>query len=318
MTETALDRVARALDLIPFITANPGLSVIEIAERFNSTPTQISKDLSLLHMCGLPGYSHLELLDIDYEDPNYVAVTDPQVLDAPRSLSQLEAVTLILGLQTLTEVASSEVERNSINDLKERIMAKYGDSLTRSIQVADAIVDSPNSASIGRAISEKKWLDIEYNSASSDSISHRTIFPFDLEYQSGIGYVHAFEAVSKVTKTFRLDRILRLEVLDEVKAPTAMDARVIEAARENWDISSVTEVTIETGPDGFFFIERHNEIVISFEKIATGYLITLRVIAGEWLIRTLLSWPAKIKILDPLSLAQEVNKRLKSSLDNYA
>ena len=59
MKETALDRVSRALNLIPFIAANPGLSILQIAERFDSTPAQISKDLTLLHMCGLPVYTHL-------------------------------------------------------------------------------------------------------------------------------------------------------------------------------------------------------------------------------------------------------------------
>jgi len=318
MTETALDRVARALDLIPFITAHPGLSVIEIAERFNSTPTQISKDLSLLHMCGLPGYSHLELLDIDYEDPNYVAVTDPQVLDSPRSLTQLEAVTLILGLQSLTELASTEEERSTIAKLQERIMAKYGAAFIKSIQIADAIVDSPNNAMISRAITTESWLDMRYNSVSSDSITHRTAFPLDLEYQSGVGYLYAYEEATESTKTFRIDRILDVRILDAVEAPAGVDVAHLSRTKDRWEDSNVSSVEIETGPEGFFFIERHNEIVISHQKTATGYLISLRVIPGEWLVRTLLSWPGKVAILEPIELANEVDKRLKRNLTNNA
>ena len=101
MPESAIDRVSRALDLIPFLVANPGLSISEIAQEFSSTEAQISSDLSLLHMCGLPGYSHLELLDISYEDPEFIEVVDPQVLDKPRSLTSIEAMSLVLGLQVL-------------------------------------------------------------------------------------------------------------------------------------------------------------------------------------------------------------------------
>ena len=45
MAESALERTARALDLIPFLSNNPGLTINEIAEKFASSPAQIFKDL---------------------------------------------------------------------------------------------------------------------------------------------------------------------------------------------------------------------------------------------------------------------------------
>ena len=59
MVETALERTSRALDLIPFVATNPGMTIEELAAKFESTPSQIFKDLEMLFMCGLPGYSHL-------------------------------------------------------------------------------------------------------------------------------------------------------------------------------------------------------------------------------------------------------------------
>ena len=50
MAETALERTSRALDLIPFVAANPGLSIEELAIKFESTPSQIFKDLEMLFM----------------------------------------------------------------------------------------------------------------------------------------------------------------------------------------------------------------------------------------------------------------------------
>lgn len=310
MSETALDRVARALNLIPFIASNPGLSVMEIALRFNSTPTQISKDLSLLHMCGLPGYSHLELLDIDYEDPEYVSVTEAQVLDQPRSLTQVEALTLVLGLQLLGELASDEDEAIAISSLRNRISTLFGQQLAQKVTVADAIVDSPIARSLFQAIGQSQHLTIQYNSASSDSVSTREIFPLEINYHDGIGYLNAFATSAGELRTFRLDRIDSLQV-------GPMDKNFVERVVRQVQGPGDSEVEIEMGRDGFFFMEKHSEIVTSYDEIGERFRITLRVTSSEWITRTLLAWPSPISVLRPAALAQAIHERIAGALANY-
>jgi proteasome accessory factor C len=308
--EGALDRVARALNLIPFITNNPGLSVVQIAERFNSTPAQISKDLSLLHMCGLPGYTHLELLDIDYEDPEYISVTDAQVLDHPRSLTQVEAQTLVLGLQMLAELSTQESERAAITALQSRIGALIADQISSQITITDAVVESPMIAEIGRAISAKQFLSIEYNSASSDSVTQRTIFPLSLSYLHGIAYLQAIAVAEGEERTFRVDRIVRC-TFGEVDPSYAADFN--GRSQESYH----KDLEIEMGSDGLFFIEKHNEIVTSSTEIGDTYRITLRVNPGEWILRTLLAWPSAIRVVQPTALAEQLQERIAGALANY-
>ena len=309
MSETALDRVARALNLIPFISSNPGLSVLQIAERFASTPTQISKDLSLLHMCGLPGYGHLELLDINYEDPNFVSVTDAQVLDQPRNLTQLEAMTLLLGLQVLSELATHEQERAAISALQERIGNLLGDQLTSRITITDAVEELPFIADISRAIAAAQFLFIEYNSASSDSITSREIFPLSLMYRDGIAYLRAIAIAEREPRTFRVDRIVKVTYgkIDQQYAEGFSSE--VEPTAQN--------VEIEFGGDGLFFMEKHNEIVTSFSNFGEGYRITLRVGPGEWILRTLLSWPTRVVVLEPPELADSLRERISGAMANY-
>jgi proteasome accessory factor C len=308
--EGALDRVARALNLIPFITHNPGLSVVQIAERFNSTPAQISKDLSLLHMCGLPGYSHLELLDIDYEDPEYVSVTDAQVLDQPRSLTQVEALTLVLGLQALSELSTNPEERLAITNLQSRIGALYENQISAQITISDAVVESPVIAEVDRAIREKRFVTIEYNSASSDSLTTRTIFPLDLFYLNGIAYLHAIGVAEGEERTFRIDRIQNYSTGE-------IDAEFANGFTSRNHASDHKEVQIEMGEDGLFFIEKHNEIVTSSNEVGGIYQITLTVTPGEWILRTLLAWPSPITVVQPASLSQQLRERIAGTLANY-
>jgi len=309
MKETALDRVARALNLIPFIAGNPGLSITQIAERFKSTPAQISKDLTLLHMCGLPGYSHLELLDIKYDDPEFVEVTDAQVLDQPRSLTQIEALTLVLGLQLLSEIATDPAEKANISNLQNRLSKIIGEDFARSISISDGVVESPMVKEIREAISRYQFISITYNSASSDSITTREVFPLDLFFKDGIGYLQAVLPTGDELRTFRVDRIINLSA-GTIDSEFATRMRTPEAKER--------VVEIEMGEDGIFFLEKHNEIVTSFREVEGNLYISLQVSSLEWIKRVICSWPSRIKVIKPLDLAEVVHEITRDTLKNYS
>ena len=309
MKETALDRVSRALNLIPFIAANPGLSIVQIAERFDSTPAQISKDLTLLHMCGLPGYTHLELLDIDYEDPEYVSVLDPQVLDHPRSLSQTEALTLMLGLELLSEIAKDPTEREAISKLQERISKIIGEDFARAITIADGVVESPIMKDLELAISDSRFIQITYNSASSDTVTTRTVFPTDLFFKDGIGYIQALMKDSVEMRTFRIDRIIELELGES--DPTF-------AEHSHSSSNAEIEIEIEMGGDGIFFLEKHNEIVTSSKEVNGTFFLNLQVNSSDWIKRVISSWPGRITVVKPVDLAKEIEEITRAALQNYS
>ena len=310
MNENALDRVSRALNLIPFILNNQGLSIQQLAQRFNSTPAQISKDLSLLHMCGLPGYTHLELLNIDFEDPENVAVNDPQVLDQPRSLTQVEALTLVLGLQLLSELSTQENERAAITALKERISALLGEEISTRITIADGVNESPLAKTISDAIAESRYLTVQYNSATSDTITTRRILPLEITYLEGSGYIHAFQMDANELRTFRLDRILKLEVGES-------DPEFKAGLTQERSLEGALEIELEMGPDGLFFIEKHNEIVTSSREVGDRFFISVKVGSIEWITRTLLAWHTKISVISPPELVQSLRNRISNTLANY-
>ena len=103
MSESALDRTARALDLVPYLLEHQGISIAELAQVFGVSEKQINDDLILIHMCGLPGYTPLELIEMYYED-GYVTVSDPQSLKKPRSMTSSEITSLLVSLDLLKSV----------------------------------------------------------------------------------------------------------------------------------------------------------------------------------------------------------------------
>jgi proteasome accessory factor C len=348
MSESALDRVARALDLIPFLASNPGLSIVEIAEQFSTTPTQISKDLSLLHMCGLPGYSHLELLDIDYQDPHYVSVTDPQVLDKPRALTHIETLALVMGLTMLEGLTNDQQERENIARFRKRLSFMLEESEINispamglaMLSTEQAVSESPYALILAQAIAAGSATEIEYISATSDTKTHRVIYPQRLFFQGGVGYCEAFSDDGQSSRTFRLDRMTSINATDRV-SPEHGNSDLGNSDLGNSDQSSdhhslsesgASEIspalkTLKTSPthefqivipkEGFSFLENHSEVITSAHFDGINYDLVLQVQSGEWLLRTLIALPYPAAIIGPAEFAVTFSTRLERTAENY-
>ena len=299
MPESALDRVSRALDLIPFLVTNPGLSISEIAQQFSSTEAQISNDLSLLHMCGLPGYSHLELLDISYEDPEFIEVVDPQVLDKPRSLTSIEAMSLVLGLQVLKQMASNPEQVEAIGELSERISSKLDSEILSKVLVNEAVVGGETASVINTALRSTRSVIFIYHSAISDSTQVREVWPQELSFRNGIGYLKAILPDNSEYRTFRLDRISEVR-LGEYFSPPAHQV----------PLENSFSPRIKIGAYGFFFCELHRDVISEIDREGENYLITFDGVNADWLLRTLVGIPGNVEVLDPPELAVSFTSRL--------
>ena len=126
-----LARTARLLDLVPYLNTHQGISLKDLAQRFDVTTAQMSSDLTTLWMCGLPGYTPLELMDLEFES-GYVTIRNAPTLSKPRSISFDEAVALLLGLDLLAGSIDSERTDllDAIENLKSRISKLLGIPIT--------------------------------------------------------------------------------------------------------------------------------------------------------------------------------------------
>ena len=124
MSDTAAVRALRTMDLIPYILEHPGISINQLSKIFNVAEKEIEKDLQLAFMCGLPGYTPYELIDLTYEE-GVVSIIDPQVLNKPRNFSNNERVVIALGLEILKEINLSNPENlEKVDKLREKEEAK--------------------------------------------------------------------------------------------------------------------------------------------------------------------------------------------------
>ncbi|MEA2447500.1 MAG: proteasome accessory factor, partial [Actinomycetota bacterium] len=100
-------RLGRILLLLPYAIQHPGVSVGELARKFDVDKRDLLDDLQLVFMCGLPGYGPGDLIDVDLdEDRVYIRMAD--YFAAPLRLSPAEALVLYAGTAALAALPGME------------------------------------------------------------------------------------------------------------------------------------------------------------------------------------------------------------------
>ena len=302
MVDNAASRALRTMDLIPYILENPGISIGKLAKQFSVSEKQVESDLQLIFMCGLPGYTPYELIDLIFED-GVVSIIDPQVLDKPRRFTKSELVVIILGLQLLSELSASDATRLGKLQLLSNKIMKLGGS--NSVVIAPSSSKSPYVEVITRAITDKKSLTIQYQSLVKDEISVRSIIPHSLFLMNGNLYLSALDLKAKSDRTFKVELIKDCEIGNEISN---------QAVTQD---SSALEVVLDVQRVYRNFIERNSSIITSVEKQKNSFRVHLKLNNLEWLKRSILSNSPGIKVISPPSLAQEVAELAASLLASY-
>ena len=304
MSESALDRTARALDLVPYLLEHQGISVSELAQVFGVTEKQINSDLILIHMCGLPGYTPLELIEMYYED-GYVTVSDPQSLNKPRNMNRTEITSLLVSLDLLKSTRS-----DSISDEIEKLKVKLQKSLTieNPFVVVSDIKISALVEQIEAAIAKGKALEIIYLSGSKDESTERLVLPLELYQQNSYTYLNAWCQTSEGERTFRLDRLISLKV-SETKKIGKRDG-VDRAPQQTANIELIVSKSARN------FVEENRGVI---ESIAgeDELRVFLYPIDLDWLSRTILGYGSAIEVVGPKELAEDLTVRAKAIRQLY-
>ncbi len=306
MAETALTRTAKALDLVPFINEHPGITIRELSEIYKTSEREISLILETIFMCGLPGYTPLELIDLSTED-GVVSIIDPQNLSNPRRLSRVEAVSIVLGLENISHLVNSDGLHTQLKSLQNKMQ-----KILSSVEDGSVVVklDQGNFATeefsiLQKAISEKAWVSFEYLSLGKDELTDRQIAPLRTYVQNGYTYLDGL-TIDGSQRTFRWDRISHMRpssgVIDSAKLTIKDEPILVEAI-----ISKKNQLALE----------QNGSIVDSFEENSDGYKTVFKVNHLDWLIRLFMSMSGKIQILTPDDLEVALREMVERSLENY-
>jgi proteasome accessory factor C len=299
MTESALERTARALDLVPYLLEHQGISTAELASVFRVSEKQINEDLVLIHMCGLPGYTPLELIDMYYED-GYVTVSDPQSFKRPRKMGRSEMASILVSLDLLKSMRTDGI-RNEIENLQTKLLSSL--KFENPFVVVQDLDESPFLQKLELGIAKSSSFRIVYLSGTKDERTERIIFPLEIYRANQATYVSAWCNTSGADRTFRVDRIIECEVITEAKMSQSKTRKESSVERQG-ALLLIDKVARN-------FIDDNRAIIESIEVVpgSERVLVELNPVDEDWLVRTILGFGGGISVKEPLELVEELVSR---------
>jgi len=300
MAEAATQRAIRLLDLVPYLLNHPGIMLKEVASVFEVGVPELLKDLDLLFMCGLPGYTPLELIDLSVED-GVVSLRDPQNLDTPRRFTQTEALIIRVGLAALEELLPS-AKQERVKSLREKFARLYTNDIPVGAIHYTGDADKLKLKTITQAVERERKVVVSYRNPISSNVAERELSVIKIVPETNRTLVEAWCHGSNGIRTFNLANILKVSISDqgsEVK-PDAKDHK------ESFN------VRIKLKKDGRFYSDNQDQLV----KEGDAYLI--EIFQTEWLIRSALAEGGDMAIVEPKSIGVEVTIRSKEALREYS
>lgn len=288
--------VSRLLDLVPYLSSHSHISLKELAAEFGVSEKEIVRELTALSMCGLPGYTPYELIEV-YFDSGFVTINNHEPLNMPRALTMEEVAALYIGLELIREpyVGTGSSSEGAINEL----LVELGALTNQSLEIESSPL-TPTVDFISSAIASQRNIRITYLSAATDVKSEREIKPLSLYSDAGHLYLNSYCLRAKGYRNFRVDRIEIIETVENSDIPEehlASDSHskvaefeVLKNARahaEMWGIDLVG-----------------SRAVISYFD-------------STWLLRTAISASGEVRAVAPEALIEEIRLTSERILDLY-
>ncbi|WP_372406526.1 helix-turn-helix transcriptional regulator [Streptomyces luteireticuli] len=318
MAGNAIDQTRRMLSLVTYLRERPGARVADVARAFGITEDELIGDLDVLPMCGT-SFRGGDLLDID-TDGDRIWWHNPDASGSstgePLRLAADEATALLVAARAVATLPGlREGDRNALVRATAKIEAAAGEAAGASSRLSVTFESEGGVfADVDRAIAERRRLWVRYYSPARDELTEREVDPIRL-FAVGHTYMEAWCRLSEARRTFRLDRVAEIRLLDEPADPPPVEPRDLSAGLVQ-PAAEDPEVVVEVGPGGRWVAEYYPHD--SAEELPDGGLrITLRTPDPASLRRLALRLGRDGRIVAPPELAASAREAAREALAAY-
>jgi proteasome accessory factor C len=296
---TPLDQTARLLDLVPFLITHQGISLNELASHFKVSEDVLLDDLNTLWMCGLPGYTPLELIDLAF-DSGYVTIRNASTLAAVRTMSSSEIASLLFGLDLLRQsVDAADTDTYiRIEALSKKLQSRIGKV------VFSADTSGRFYALISKAIVDRSSLLIRYFSLGNDEMSERIVSPLHFFNLQGDQYFEAFCHAANSIRTFKLDRVEQAEFV-----PTPAGKQE-SGAKDSSKVRALA--TVHRGDRAAAEV-----LSLTYGSLVAGATLEVEAFSTEWLLRAIASSAGALSVEEPTGIRSTIFEGITRTLALY-
>src|SRR5829696_1086251 len=193
------------------------LAVADVCDQLQISPQELREDVAVLNVVNFGGGAYVLYAEVL---ANGEIEVDPEpysdTFDRPARLLPIEARALLAAIELLGVHLSADLVT-----VREKLERALGDIAKEGLLVSNARTDDAIARLVGEAIEERRLIELEYYAENEDAFSTRVAEPYALMNSREGWYVKVFDPAKDQMRSFRLDRIKRVDVLDETYEPRA-------------------------------------------------------------------------------------------------
>jgi proteasome accessory factor C len=312
---TSAERLRRLLALVPYVVARRAVGLAETAATFGMTERELIDDLNLVWCVELKSPEPYCPIDLSYED-GLVTISQAESIARPLRLAADEASALLVALRMLAEAGGNG---DAVTRLIAKIEGAAGASAAASSQLSVQI-DTSNergvTAALTTALTAAKRVHLRYYVPTRDEATERDVDPMRLLVVDGRTYLEGWCRLAEGVRTFRLDRVLDVAVLDvPASVPETAESVDVDAGLFRPSESDV-RAELELAAGARWVAESYpTESVI---ELGDGRLrITIRTQDTSLIRRLALRLGEEARVTAPAELADEVRAAAAAALALY-
>ncbi len=210
-------KITRVVQILTTLQAGKNYAVSDLAKLFGTTRRTIFRDLKELKAFGVPYY---------YDAKTGGYTIDPEFFLPPIDLNLQEALSLLLLVHKASNhiqlpfkksalLAALKIENNLPVKIRQYCNTALRNISTRVTSQAPMNLLDETFAQLQKAITKKRKVNILYRSLFERKVINVDICPYHLLYSQRAWYVLGLSSLHKSIRTFKLNRIKELKILDK-------------------------------------------------------------------------------------------------------
>ena len=212
-----LSRISRVIQILTTLQAGKSYAAGDLSKIFGTSRRTIFRDLKELQAIGVPYH---------YDTKTGGYAIDPEFFLPPIDLNLQEALSLLLlahkasgqiqlPLKRAALLAALKIENNLPAKIRQYCNWALQNVSTRATAQAPADLLDITFTELQKAIINKRKVNISYHSLYEGRIIDIELCPYHLLYNQRAWYVLGYSGMHKSVRTFKLNRIIKLEITDK-------------------------------------------------------------------------------------------------------
>jgi len=304
------ERFARLVTLASILIeagrAGRRLKLDELCERLQITDQELREDVNVLNVVNFGGGSYVLYAEI-FEDTGEIEVDPEPYSDnfaRPARLLPVEAKALVAAIDLIGE----HIPEGSLASAREKIVRALGeDPLEQGLHVAHTSADDSEIARlVSTAITQRRLIELDYYKENEDEFSQRRVEPYALTNGREGWYVACFDPAKDDMRHFRLDRVKRATVTDEVFEPRAEvdPAAEVDGWLRTGEVQASRVARVWISPERARWVREERKV--TSELTDDAIVVELRYAGTEWLVREVLKEAGDAVVLEPVVVRDAV------------